>query len=138
MRDQRMIAKDLIERADTLCATARSLLSLGDTDSAINRAYYGMFHAARAALLRVDAPVDPNIIRTHSGLIGAFGQYVVKDPALSDNPALSGMGRILSRAYTARIAADYKDTSDKFPDAKQIVEQAENFVATIKALDPGK
>ena len=119
----------LMTKAETLCSSARTLLNLGDTDSAINRAYYAMFHAARVALLKTDAPVDPNIVRTHKGLIGAFGQYVVKN-----NPELSAMGRILSRAQTARIIADYADSSDKPAVAEEIVNQAENFVATIKAL----
>ena len=48
------------------------LLDAGDADGACNRAYYAMFDAARAALLASGAPFDPEIARTHSGLISAF------------------------------------------------------------------
>ena len=88
-----------------------------------------MFHAARAALLTTGAPVDPNIIRTHKGLIGAFSQYVVKN-----NPDLSAMGRILNATQEGRIEADYKVSFFNPETARAIVEKAENFVATIKNL----
>ena len=42
----------LMKKAVRACASARVLLDLGDVDGACNRAYYAMFDAARAALLR--------------------------------------------------------------------------------------
>ncbi|WXK24767.1 HEPN domain-containing protein (plasmid) [Mycetohabitans endofungorum] len=65
-------------KAKRAYASARVLLDLGDVDGAVNRAYYAMFDAARAALLASGAPVEPDVGRTHSGLIWAFGNYLVK------------------------------------------------------------
>ena len=69
-------------KADTACSSARALLDLGDVDGAANRAYYAMFDAARAALLVSGAQVAPDIGRTHSGLIGAFGKFLVRNGAV--------------------------------------------------------
>lgn len=60
-------------KAATAVSSARSLLELGDTDGAVNRAYYTMFDAARATLLASGVPLESNLGRTHSGIIGAFG-----------------------------------------------------------------
>ena len=69
----------LMIKADRACASARVLLDVGDVDGACNRAYYAMFDAARAALLASGAPVEPDIGRTHGGLISAFSNHLVKN-----------------------------------------------------------
>lgn len=56
----------------------QSLARLGDVDGAANRAYYAMFDAARVALLASGAPVELDIGRTYSGLIGAFSNFLVR------------------------------------------------------------
>jgi len=119
---------DLMAKADTACSSARTLLDLGDVDGAANRAYYAMFDAARAALLASGAPVEPEIGRTHSGLIGAFGNFLVKN-----GPVPKDMGRLLNRAHEIRQAADYNGNSVEPADAKEVVEQAETFVAAMRA-----
>ncbi len=115
-------------KADTACSSARALLDLGDVDGAANRAYYAMFDAARAALLASGAPVEPDIGRTHSGLIGAFGNYLVKN-----GPVSKEVGRLLNRAHEIRLVADYNGDSVESADAKEMVEQAETFVAAMRA-----
>ena len=65
-------------KAAQAAASAKVLLDTGDADGACNRAYYAMFDAARAALLASDALVNPDIGRTHSGLISAFSLHLVK------------------------------------------------------------
>ncbi len=65
-------------KADRACASARALLDLGDVDGACNRAYYAMFDAARAALLASGASVTADTGKTHSGLIKAFGDHLIK------------------------------------------------------------
>lgn len=115
-------------KADTACSSARALLDLGDVDGASNRAYYAMFDAARAALLASGAPVEPDVGRTHSGLIGAFGNYLVKNGQVSKD-----MGRLLNRAHEIRQIADYKGDSVEPADAQEMVEQAETFVAAMRA-----
>ena len=80
----------LMSKAVRACASARALFDLNDVDGACNRAYYAMFDAARATLLASGAPVEPDIGRTHSGLITAFSQHLVKN-----GPIAKEMGRLL-------------------------------------------
>lgn len=114
-------------KADTACSSARALLDLGDVDGAANRAYYAIFDAARAALLASGAPVEPDIGRTHSGLIGAFGNYLVKN-----GPVSKDVGRLLNRAHEIRLVADYNGDSVEPSDAREMVEQADMFVASMR------
>lgn len=129
MTERRLTPEALMAKADTACLSARALLNLGDVDGASNRAYYAMFDAARAALLASGAPVEPELGRTHSGLIGAFGNYLVKN-----GPVSKDMGRLLNRAHEIRQIADYTDDSVELADAKQMVEQAETFVAAMRQV----
>lgn len=108
--------------------SARVLLSAGGVDGACNRAYYAMFDAARAALMLSGAPVSPEIGRTHSGLITAFGNYLVKNGPISKE-----VGRLLSRAMRIRLIADYTGDPVEVEDARKLVEQAKIFIATLQA-----
>ena len=129
-----MTPNALMAKADTACLSARALLDLGDVDGAANRAYYAMFDAARAALLASGAPVEPDIGRTHSGLIGAFGKFLVKN-----GPVSKEVGRLLNRAHEIRLVADYNSNSVESADAKEMVAQAETFVAAMRvAFVPSK
>ncbi len=96
-------------------------------DGAASRAYYAMFDAARAALLASGASAEPNINRTHSGLIGTFGNHLVKN-----GPVPKEVGRLLNRAHEIRLVADYTGDSVEPVDARAMVEQAEVFVATMR------
>lgn len=124
-----LTAVALMAKADTACASARVLLNMGDVDGACNRAYYAMFDAARAALLASGAPAKPEIVKTHRGLINAFSLHLVKS-----GPVSKEMGRLLNRAEEIRLVADYKADSVELVDAKEMVEQADTFVATLRAM----
>ena len=78
-----MNARELMAKAIRAAASAKILLDTGDIDGACDRAYYAMFNAARAALLVSGAPVQPDISRTHSGLIAAFSFHLVKTGRVS-------------------------------------------------------
>jgi len=123
-----LTADALMLKAVRACASARALFELDDVDGACNRAYYAMFDAARAALLVSGAPVKSDIGKTHSSLISAFSQHLVKNGPISKE-----MGRLLKRAEEIRIVADYKDDSVELDDAREMVEQAETFVAAMRA-----
>jgi len=127
VNNQSLTPRLLMAKAERACRSARALLDLGDSDGATNRAYYAMFDAARAALLSTGM-VDLNIGRTHSGLISAFGQHLVKQGKVSKD-----FGRLLNRAHEIRQIADYNGESVELAEAKDIVEQAEPFVAVLKA-----
>lgn len=117
----------LMSKAVRACASARVLFELGDVDGACNRAYYAMFDSARAALLVSNAPVPPEIGKTHGGLMTAFSQHLVKN-----GPIPKEIGRLLKRAEEIRLVADYKGDSVELADAREMVEQAERFVEAIR------
>lgn len=114
----------LMAKARRACASARILLDLGDADGACNRAYYAMFDAARAVLLATGVP---DAGRTHSGLISAFGNHLVKNGPISKE-----MGRLLNRAEEIRLVADYTGDSVELSEAREMIEQAETFVAAMQ------
>ena len=118
----------LMVKADRACSSARALLGPGDADGACNRAYYAMYDAARAALLASGAPVRPDIGKTHSGLINAFSDHLIKN-----GPVSKEMGRLLKRAEEIRLVADYKGDSVEMRDAQEIVVQAETFIAAMRS-----
>ncbi len=118
----------LMAKADRACLSARALFDLGDVDGACNRAYYAMFDAARAALLASGAPVKADIGKTHSGLINAFNEHLIKNGSVSKE-----LGRLLKRAEEIRLVADYKGDSVELIDAQEMVAQAETFVAAMRA-----
>lgn len=117
---------DLMAKADRACSSARALLDLDDIDGACNRAYYAMFDAARAALLASNSPVKPDIGKTHSGLINAFSEHLIKN-----GPVSKELGRLLKRAQEIRLVADYNGDSVEFGDAQEMVAQAEIFVTAM-------
>jgi uncharacterized protein (UPF0332 family) len=118
----------LIAKADKAASSAHYLLELGDTDGAANRAYYAMFNAARAALLASGvAPTASDVSRTHSGLIAAFGQSLVKTDRVPKE-----LGRLLNRALEIRQIADYTGDSVELDAASLLVQQADHFVAAMR------
>lgn len=123
------MANALIAKAERAIGSACALLGLGDVDGAANRAYYGMFDAARAALLVTGSTVSSEVARTHSGLIGAFGHHLVKTGRVSKEH-----GRLLNRAHEVRLIADYNGDSVEAEDALLLVSQAEIFVAAMRVL----
>ncbi|MDP2811429.1 MAG: HEPN domain-containing protein [Rhodocyclaceae bacterium] len=113
-------------------ASARLLCADRDIDGACNRAYHAMFDAARAALLATNAPVPPDVGKTHGRLISAFSQHLVKHGPLSLD-----LGRSLNRAEEIRLVADYKGDSVEPEDAAEMIGQAEVFIVAIcSALMP--
>lgn len=128
-----MTPQDLIVKANRALESARLLLESGDVDGACNRAYYAMFDAARAALMVSKAPVQPEVARTHSGLIAAFSMHLVK-------PGLVAIehGRSLNKVEDLRLIADYKGDPVSVDKAAWALEQAVKFVAVIgDMLKPG-
>lgn len=115
-----------MHKARQAVASARALHGLGDMDGACNRAYYAMFDAARAALMRSGAPVGADIARTHSGLITAFGLHMVKTGRLPIE-----LGRAINRAEELRLVADYTGEPVDAEQASWAVKHADLFVSAI-------
>lgn len=114
------------EKALRALASARLLLANGDIEGACNRAYYAMFDAAHAALLRSGTLINPAEIRTHSGLIGAFGKHLVK-PGL----ASTELGRALNQVERIRLLADYTGEAIDADKAVWAIDQADAFLKSL-------
>lgn len=123
-----MNAEDLMAKARRAAVSARVLLDAGDADGACNRAYYAMFDAARAALLASGAPVEPEIARTHSGLISAFSLHLVKTGRVPVE-----LGKALNKVEDLRLVADYKGDPIENEEAGWAVQQAETFVHAMQS-----
>ena len=122
-------SESLMAKATQAVASARVLLELGDVDGAANRAYYAMFDAAQAALVRSGVPVADALGKTHRGVINTFSAYLVKD-----GPVSKELGRQLKRAEEMRLVADYNGASVTQDDVAELVMQAELFVQAMQAL----
>lgn len=124
-----MNAQSLMTKARIACESARALLERQDSDGACNRAYYAMFDAARAALMVTNAEIPLNIGKTHSGVLSAFSQHLVKN-----GPVPRDIGRLLKQAEELRLVADYSGDSITLDDARALVEKAESFVDTLASI----
>lgn len=124
-----MNAQSLMTKARIACESARALLERQDSDGACNRAYYAMFDAARAALMATNAEIPLNIGKTHSGVLTAFSQHLVKN-----GPVPRDIGRLLKQAEELRLVADYSGDSITLDDARALVEKAESFVNTLASI----
>lgn len=94
-------AQSLVRKSERALRSAQLDLKDGDPDSAVNRAYYSMFNAARVALLSTGMTEDA-LPRTHRGLIAAFGQHAVQSGKVDAETASA-----LSRTEAVRLKADY-------------------------------
>lgn len=88
-----------------------------------------MFDAARAALLASGAPVEPEIARTHGGLIAAFSLHLVKPGRVPVD-----LGRSLNKVAELRLVGDYKGDPLAKDDAVWAVSQARLFVQAMQNL----
>jgi len=115
----------LLTKARTTVRSARLLLDAGDTNSAVNRAYYAMFYAAQAAL----AAVDGKLLKTksHATIIRRFGKHIVEERGFDRS-----MGRLFAQAEVVRIGADYDDVPLAEAAARNALECAERFVSAVE------
>lgn len=116
-------------KAERALASSRLLLDSDDVDGACNRAYYAMFDAARAALLATKAPVQPEVAKTHSGLITAFSLHLVKTGRIAVEH-----GRSLNKVEDLRLIADYRGDPVTADNAAWALEQATNFLDAVRNL----
>ena len=124
---QEYIARQL-ESADEALDAAELLLENDHLKAAANRAYYAVFYAAMAALMRSGGDLP----RTHGGVRNQFGLYYVRtgiiDPGLAD---------AVQDNYELRRKSDYELHAYFAEDEiRQAVQNARTFVSAIRgALD---
>lgn len=122
-----MTPDEYLVKATRALASAKLLMADGDLEGACNRAYYAMFDAAHAALLRLEQSINPAEIKTHRGLIAAFGKYLVKPGLLA-----AEYGRSLNQVEQIRLLADYTGEEVDDERAGWAIKQAESFVDAMK------
>jgi uncharacterized protein (UPF0332 family) len=115
----------LIERAHKRLEAAELLFKQGFYEDTISRAYYSMFYAARALLLREDITV-----KTHRGLISQFGLKFVEH-----GPLERQYGRSLRITEELREESEYSISRKISPkEAEAVLKDAKEFLIRIKEL----
>jgi len=102
------------------------LLDRADTDGAVNRAYYAVFGAARAALAAVRSSLAMS--KRHGTIYRRFEKHLVQERAF--DPSL-GRG-FLARQRRARQAADYEMGRVDEPTARNTVGEMQSFLAAVE------
>ncbi|MDT8384922.1 MAG: HEPN domain-containing protein [Gammaproteobacteria bacterium] len=95
-------ADELMTKARRALASSRLLLAAEDSGGACNRAYYAMYDASRAALIKAGYEELAITTKTHGGLISAFSLHLVKSGSLPIE-----LGRSLNKVEDIRLMADY-------------------------------
>jgi uncharacterized protein (UPF0332 family) len=110
----------------TAARSAKLLSDHGDSNGAANRAYFAMFHGARAALAQ--ARPDLGQVKRHATVIRHFGRYLVKEGGLD-----AELGRAISLAFDLRTIADYEPVFVDERDAREMIGYAEKFLQCLSA-----
>ena len=118
---------DFWGKAVQAARSANILLDAGDPNGAVNRAYYGMFHAAISTLM-LDGP-DLAASKKHSTIIGRFSKHIVIGRGVDPK-----LGRALNLAFELRMDADYRADGVSIEDARQLVVTSAAFLAAMESL----
>jgi len=116
------LARAHLEKAVEGLRAAEKLFQDGCYEDAVSRAYYAMYHAARAALSIVN--VFP---KTHEGVVAEFGRKFVLTGIFEKE-----LGKNLAHAKAARETYEYTIATVLKPEAEAILRNAQNFVKTVK------
>lgn len=111
-------------KADRRLTAARHSVDAGDSEAAVSSAYYAMLYAAHAALSERDLHA-----KTHGGTWSLFSQTFVVPGSL--DPELGRLGPVTQHA---REQADYEAEDFTVDDARSILDDAERFVAAVRAM----
>lgn len=113
-----------LSKAERYLTDARRTLEMGMYDTAANRSYYVIFHAARAVLA-----LDGLDFRKHSGVISNFQMRYIKTGVFEKQ-----LSNIIKSAFSLRTESDYEDffVIEK-EDGKRQVDEAEVFFHAIEA-----
>lgn len=117
-----------LAKAERSLASASLLLDDGDPGSACNRAYYAMFNAARAALWTVEKR-ELAMAKTHSGMIAAFGEHLVKPGRIA-----AVHGRNFGFESKRRMVSDYEGGDIEDAQAVEAIDNARKFVDAVTLL----
>jgi hypothetical protein len=123
--EAKKLAEQEIKSSQERLEAAEILLKNGKIVDSISRAYYAMFHAARALLYLYG--VEP---RTHEGVIREFSRIIIEEKLMDKK-----FGRNLRQTFEMRESGDYRvGVIFEEEDAKDVLEKAKEFVMQIKKI----
>jgi len=108
-----------LQKAKKSLQAAESLLKDDFYEDSVNRAYYAMFHSAKACLAKEDL-----FPKTHTGVVSKFGRVFIVEGGVDEK-----LGESLSEAKEEREDSDYEifvEVEEK--EAKKILDDARNFL----------
>jgi len=115
----------LQEAEETLSEAVRMLEADFSPRSIVNRAYYAMFYALLALLLKTNSPMKTS---KHIGVISTFDRDFVKTGKIDKY-----FSTLIHDVFDLRQEGDYKDfVRISREEASQSVAQAQEFIAMIK------
>ncbi len=111
--------------AEEELSSAYILFEHGKYRDVISRAYYSMFHAARALLL-----IKGLSPKKHAGTVSMFGKHYVKEGIVDEY-----YGKALTKAFQMRSKADYNVMYlPSEEEAEEVLELAEEFLEKARRL----
>jgi uncharacterized protein (UPF0332 family) len=123
--NQRRNAERELARAMECLAEARLLATNGHHHGAASRAYYCVFHAARALLFSIGLETH-----THRGLMALLGEHFVRPGLLA-----SDLGRAVAHLQRDREDADYTSSAVfTEQDTATALGQAGRFLDAVRQL----
>lgn len=112
-----------LKKAEQSLKAAQNLLADGLYDDAVSRAYYAVFHSARAAL-----KIKGIETVSHKGLISQFALHLVKTGELEEE-----YGDILRQTKEDRETGDYEPlVTFGSEETAQLVGSADRFLARMQ------
>jgi uncharacterized protein (UPF0332 family) len=121
--ERRALIRARLKKAERKLLAGRSDLDAGRFEEAASRAYYVMFHAARALLAAQGISA-----RTHSGLAAVFAEHFVRPGEVNVE-----LGRWLGQGRRAREVGDYDDfLTIEQDEAAQAVDRAGRFLEAAR------
>ncbi len=119
------VSSALLHKAQRYLRSASVLLEVGDHDSTVSRAYFAMFYAAQALLLRRDVRLAPG-----QGLRAAFIEQFVATGQLPERAGIA-----LEDGYLLMETADFgHQASVTGLQAERMLAEAEAFVNSVSPL----
>ena len=118
-------ARAELERAETCLREARHLQQADLPYGAASRAYYAVFHAARALLFSIG--LEPT---SHGGVVNLLGEHFVRPGLLAPE-----LARLVSRMHADRHDADYfLQAVFTAAEGANAIADAERFLAEVAPL----
>jgi uncharacterized protein (UPF0332 family) len=114
-----------LKLSDKALEGARVLFDRGENLGAISRAYYAIFHAARAILYNAGFTS-----KSHGGLVSLFGKHIIQTGLMPKEFAV-----ILARAQNMRQKSDYEVfTHFEQDEVERLIADADKFVRRVRNL----